>query len=41
MESQELELQVLVAKGQSQGYLTYDEINAYLPGRRRHPREAR
>ena len=25
------ELQVLVAKGKSQGYLTYDEVNAYLP----------
>jgi RNA polymerase primary sigma factor len=25
------ELQALVTKGKSQGYLTYDEINAYLP----------
>lgn len=25
------ELQVLVAKGKTQGYLTYDEVNAYLP----------
>jgi RNA polymerase primary sigma factor len=25
------ELQVLVAKGKAQGYLTYDEVNDYLP----------
>src|SRR5262245_43343269 len=27
----DLELQDLIAKGKSQGYLTYDEVNAYLP----------
>lgn len=31
MQSYEQELQALVAKGKSQGYLTYDEINEYLP----------
>ena len=25
------DLQELIAKGKSQGYLTYDEVNAYLP----------
>ena len=25
------ELQELVTKGKAQGYLTYDEVNAYLP----------
>ena len=25
------DLQELVAKGKSQGYLTYDEVNEYLP----------
>src|SRR5438045_2392697 len=27
----DLELHDLIAKGKSQGYLTYDEVNAYLP----------
>jgi RNA polymerase primary sigma factor len=27
----EVDLQALVVKGRSQGYLTYDEVNAYLP----------
>src|SRR5262245_24196190 len=27
----EKELQTLVVKGKSQGYLTYDDVNAYLP----------
>ncbi len=31
MESMELELHELIAKGRAQGYLTYDEVNAYLP----------
>ena len=31
MHTDELELQELIKKGQSQGYLTYDEINSYLP----------
>ncbi len=31
MESHEQELQLLVSKGKTQGYLTYDEVNAYLP----------
>jgi RNA polymerase primary sigma factor len=31
VESHEQELQVLVSKGKTQGYLTYDEVNAYLP----------
>src|SRR5687768_18559515 len=25
------DLQLLIAKGKAQGYLTYDEVNAYLP----------
>ena len=31
MEFQEKELQELTAKGKAQGYLTYDEVNSYLP----------
>ena len=31
MEYQEKELHELVAKGKAQGYLTYDEVNSYLP----------
>src|SRR6185503_16370636 len=31
MQTIDTELQVLVAKGKTQGYLTYDEVNAYLP----------
>ncbi|MCA9120946.1 MAG: sigma-70 family RNA polymerase sigma factor [Planctomycetaceae bacterium] len=31
MEVQTNDLQTLVAKGKAQGYLTYDEVNAYLP----------
>ena len=31
MEHYEQELQQLVAKGKAQGYLTYDEVNEYLP----------
>ena len=31
MDLHEAELQTLIAKGKAQGYLTYDEINAYLP----------
>jgi RNA polymerase primary sigma factor len=31
MHTYELELQELIKKGQDQGYLTYDEVNAYLP----------
>ena len=31
MESVEKDLHELIVKGQSQGYLTYDEVNAYLP----------
>src|SRR5438477_12505309 len=27
----EKDLQTLVCRGRSQGYLTYDEVNAYLP----------
>src|SRR5215510_2160421 len=27
----EKELQTLVVRGKSQGYLTYDDVNAYLP----------
>ena len=33
----EKDLQVLIAKGTSQGYLTYDEVNAYLPDEDVHP----
>ena len=31
MEVQTNDLQLLIAKGKAQGYLTYDEVNAYLP----------
>ncbi|MGE0757155.1 MAG: sigma-70 family RNA polymerase sigma factor [Pirellulaceae bacterium] len=31
MDHYELELQDLIAKGKAQGYLTYDEVNVYLP----------
>jgi RNA polymerase primary sigma factor len=31
VEHSDLDLNELVAKGKSQGYLTYDEVNAYLP----------
>ena len=31
MELQDQELAKLVAKGKTQGYLTYDDVNAYLP----------
>src|SRR5688572_16833246 len=31
MQTIDTELQDLVAKGKTQGYLTYDEVNAYLP----------
>ena len=31
MEVQTNDLQTLIAKGKAQGYLTYDEVNAYLP----------
>jgi RNA polymerase primary sigma factor len=31
MDVADLDLQTLVAKGRAQGYLTYDEVNAYLP----------
>ena len=31
MEHADTDLNELVAKGKSQGYLTYDEVNAYLP----------
>ena len=31
MELYENELKQLIEKGQTQGYLTYDEINSYLP----------
>ncbi len=31
MEQFDIELQQLVAKGKEQGYLTYDEVNEYLP----------
>jgi len=27
----EKDLQTLVVRGKSQGYLTYDDVNAYLP----------
>jgi len=33
----EKDLQVLIAKGTSQGYLTYDEVNTYLPDEDVHP----
>jgi len=35
------DLQELVARGKSQGYLTYDEVNEYLPDERSQPRQAR
>lgn len=31
MDRYEFELQRLIEKGQTQGYLTYDEVNSYLP----------
>ncbi len=31
MDMMDLELNDLIAKGKAQGYLTYDEVNAYLP----------
>src|ERR671924_211331 len=31
MSYQDRELESLIQKGQTQGYLTYDEVNAYLP----------
>ena len=31
MEHFDTDLQGLVAKGKAQGYLTYDEVNQYLP----------
>ena len=31
MTHMELDLQTLVVKGKGQGYLTYDDVNAYLP----------
>jgi len=31
MDVADLDLQALVAKGRAQGFLTYDEVNAYLP----------
>ena len=33
----EKNLQALIAKGKSQGYLTYDEVNTYLPDEDVHP----
>ena len=33
----EKDLQVLITKGTSQGYLTYDDVNAYLPDEDVHP----
>ena len=33
----EKDLQVLITKGRSQGYLTYDEVNTYLPDEDVHP----
>jgi len=33
----EKDLQVLISKGKAQGYLTYDEVNAYLPNEDVHP----
>ncbi len=37
MEYQDTQLQELVAKGKAQGYLTYDEVSAYLPDDTCHP----
>ena len=31
MKHMEKDLQTLVVRGKSQGYLTYDDVNAYLP----------
>ena len=33
----EKDLQVLISKGKAQGYLTYDEVNSYLPNEDIHP----
>jgi RNA polymerase primary sigma factor len=33
----EKDLQVLISKGKAQGYLTYDEVNTYLPNEDVHP----
>ena len=33
----EKDLQVLISKGRAQGYLTYDEVNSYLPNEDIHP----
>ncbi|RIK80841.1 MAG: hypothetical protein DCC68_10325, partial [Planctomycetota bacterium] len=37
MELQDLELANLIAKGKTQGYLTYDDVNAYLPDEANNP----
>jgi RNA polymerase primary sigma factor len=37
VETQDLELATLVAKGKAQGYLTYDDVNAYLPDEANNP----
>jgi len=37
VEYQDTQLQELVAKGKAQGYLTYDEVSAYLPDDTCHP----
>ncbi len=37
MEHFDKDLQVLIATGKSQGYLTYDEVNRYLPDEGIHP----
>ena len=31
MDSMDKDLSALVSQGKSQGYLTYDQVNAYLP----------
>ncbi len=31
MEYRDSDLQVIISKGKKQGYLTYDEVNRYLP----------
>ena len=31
IQNADTDLSTLIAKGKSQGYLTYDEVNAYLP----------
>jgi RNA polymerase primary sigma factor len=33
----EKDLQILISKGKAQGYLTYDEVNTYLPNEDVHP----